>query len=109
MGDRRRRTQTCFVGLGLAATPTELQASQRLGPALCLVGGRARVRPHGCLPKPSSLNHNLLPHPSPPAAGWLQTTEGLIQAFGREQLLGVQEEVQLREQDFGNFQVRGSL
>lgn len=33
-----------------------------------------------------------------------QTYEGLIQAFEPEQLLGVQEEVQLREQDFGNFQ-----
>ena len=36
-----------------------------------------------------------------------QTYEGLIQAFKPEQLIGVQEEVQLREQDFGNFQVRG--
>ncbi|GAB4814314.1 hypothetical protein N2152v2_001360 [Parachlorella kessleri] len=33
-----------------------------------------------------------------------QTYEGLIQAFKPEQLVGVQEEVQLREQDFGNFQ-----
>ncbi|KAI3434838.1 hypothetical protein D9Q98_002893 [Chlorella vulgaris] len=33
-----------------------------------------------------------------------QTTEGLVRAFSEEQLLGVQEEVQLREQDFGNFQ-----
>lgn len=34
----------------------------------------------------------------------LQTTEGMVQAFSPDQLLGVQEEVQLREQDFGNFQ-----
>lgn len=27
-----------------------------------------------------------------------------MQAFSPDQLLGVQEEVQLREQDFGNFQ-----
>jgi broad specificity phosphatase PhoE len=27
-----------------------------------------------------------------------------VRAFSEEQLLGVQEEVQLREQDFGNFQ-----
>ncbi|PSC69817.1 phosphoglycerate mutase [Micractinium conductrix] len=33
-----------------------------------------------------------------------QTTEGLLQAFRSEEVLGVQEEVQLREQDFGNFQ-----
>jgi len=33
-----------------------------------------------------------------------QTTEGIVQAFSPDQLLGVQEEVQLREQDFGNFQ-----
>ncbi|PRW57633.1 glycerolphosphate mutase [Chlorella sorokiniana] len=33
-----------------------------------------------------------------------QTTEGMVQAFSPDQLLGVQEEVQLREQDFGNFQ-----
>ena len=34
----------------------------------------------------------------------LQTYEGLAQAFMPEQVQGVQEEVQLREQDFGNFQ-----
>lgn len=33
-----------------------------------------------------------------------QTYEGLAQAFQPEQVKGVQEEVQLREQDFGNFQ-----
>jgi broad specificity phosphatase PhoE len=33
-----------------------------------------------------------------------QTYEGLAQAFEPEQVQGVQEEVQLREQDFGNFQ-----
>ena len=37
----------------------------------------------------------------------LQTYEGLAQAFMPEQVQGVQEEVQLREQDFGNFQVGG--
>lgn len=31
----------------------------------------------------------------------LQTYEGLAQAFDPEQVQGVQEEVQLREQDFG--------
>lgn len=34
-----------------------------------------------------------------------QTYEGLVQAFKDEEIAGVQEEVQLREQDFGNFQV----
>eukprot|EP00887_Chlorella_sp_A99_P004932 scaffold4.g4932.t1 len=33
-----------------------------------------------------------------------QTYEGVVQAFSPDQLVGVQEEVQLREQDFGNFQ-----
>lgn len=33
-----------------------------------------------------------------------QTYEGVAQAFIPQQLAGVQEEVQLREQDFGNFQ-----
>lgn len=33
--------------------------------------------------------------------GALQTYEGLAQAFDPEQVQGVQEEVQLREQDFG--------
>lgn len=33
-----------------------------------------------------------------------QTYEGVAQAFDTEQIAGVQEEVQLREQDFGNFQ-----
>ena len=31
-----------------------------------------------------------------------QTTEGIMQAFAPNQLVGVQEEVLLREQDFGN-------
>ena len=34
----------------------------------------------------------------------LQTCEGIRAAFASRQLAGVQEEVQLREQDFGNFQ-----
>lgn len=34
----------------------------------------------------------------------LQTYEGICQAFSSQQVKGVQEEVQLREQDFGNFQ-----
>lgn len=33
-----------------------------------------------------------------------QTYEGIAQAFSFEEIVGVQEEVQLREQDFGNFQ-----
>ena len=33
-----------------------------------------------------------------------QTYEGVAQAFGPHEIAGVQEEVQLREQDFGNFQ-----
>ena len=33
-----------------------------------------------------------------------QTYEGVSEAFGVSQVAGVQEEVQLREQDFGNFQ-----
>lgn len=33
-----------------------------------------------------------------------QTYEGIAQAFCPEEIAGVQEEVQLREQDFGNFQ-----
>lgn len=33
-----------------------------------------------------------------------QTAEGMVQAFTDGEVLGVQEEVQLREQDFGNFQ-----
>lgn len=36
----------------------------------------------------------------------LQTFEALASNFSREQIQGCQEEVQLREQDFGNFQVR---
>ncbi|EFN57217.1 hypothetical protein CHLNCDRAFT_12448, partial [Chlorella variabilis] len=35
---------------------------------------------------------------------YLRCKQGMVQAFAPEQLLGVQEEVQLREQDFGNFQ-----
>lgn len=35
-----------------------------------------------------------------------QTFEALVSNFHREQVQGCQEEVQLREQDFGNFQVR---
>ncbi|GIL42901.1 hypothetical protein Vafri_727 [Volvox africanus] len=34
----------------------------------------------------------------------LQTYEGISSQFSSHHLLGVQEEVQLREQDFGNFQ-----
>lgn len=34
----------------------------------------------------------------------LQTFEGISAAFRSDQVVGVQEEVQLREQDFGNFQ-----
>ena len=34
-----------------------------------------------------------------------QTHEALSRVFNPEQLRGMQEEVQLREQDFGNFQV----
>lgn len=34
-----------------------------------------------------------------------QTFEALASNFAREQVQGCQEEVQLREQDFGNFQV----
>eukprot|EP00878_Enallax_costatus_P015940 GHUV01016713.1.p1 GENE.GHUV01016713.1~~GHUV01016713.1.p1 ORF type:complete len:443 (+),score=77.35 GHUV01016713.1:1134-2462(+) len=34
----------------------------------------------------------------------LQTYEGIRDAFASQQVLGMQEEVQLREQDFGNFQ-----
>lgn len=34
-----------------------------------------------------------------------QTFEALSTAFSRDQIQGCQEEVQLREQDFGNFQV----
>ena len=33
-----------------------------------------------------------------------QTCEGVASAFAPESILGIQEEVQLREQDFGNFQ-----
>ena len=33
-----------------------------------------------------------------------QTYEGVAEAFGMSRIAGVQEEVQLREQDFGNFQ-----
>lgn len=33
-----------------------------------------------------------------------QTCEGVASAFDAESILGIQEEVQLREQDFGNFQ-----
>lgn len=36
----------------------------------------------------------------------LQTFEALASNFSRDQIQGCQEEVQLREQDFGNFQVR---
>jgi broad specificity phosphatase PhoE len=35
-----------------------------------------------------------------------QTYEEVKRAFAPEQAVGMQEEVQLREQDFGNFQVR---
>ncbi len=35
----------------------------------------------------------------------LQTFEALASNFTRSQIRGCQEEVQLREQDFGNFQV----
>lgn len=35
----------------------------------------------------------------------LQTYEQLVSAFEPHQVAGVQEEVQIREQDFGNFQV----
>lgn len=52
-----------------------------------------------CAPTPT---HPPTLHPPTP---W-QTYEGLAQAFAPEQVQGVQEEVQLREQDFGNFQVR---
>jgi len=34
----------------------------------------------------------------------LQTYEQISSAFGQDHIMGVQEEVQLREQDFGNFQ-----
>ena len=34
-----------------------------------------------------------------------QTFEALASSFRRDQIQGCQEEVQLREQDFGNFQV----
>lgn len=34
-----------------------------------------------------------------------QTTEGIASCFAEAQIAGFQEEVQLREQDFGNFQV----
>ena len=36
----------------------------------------------------------------------LQTFEALASTFSRGEIKGCQEEVQLREQDFGNFQVR---
>ena len=39
----------------------------------------------------------------------LQTFEALASNFSREQIQGCQEEVQLREQDFGNFQVSSQL
>jgi hypothetical protein len=38
-------------------------------------------------------------------AGCAQTTEALARQFKEEEIAGFQEEVQLREQDFGNFQV----
>ena len=38
-----------------------------------------------------------------------QTYEGIAAQFGRSIVAGTQEEVQLREQDFGNFQVRGVI
>lgn len=38
----------------------------------------------------------------------LQTFEALASNFTRNEIKGCQEEVQLREQDFGNFQVRFS-
>lgn len=34
-----------------------------------------------------------------------QTVEGIASCFEVDQIAGFQEEVQLREQDFGNFQV----
>ena len=37
-----------------------------------------------------------------------QTTEGIASCFTEAEIAGFQEEVQLREQDFGNFQVRAS-
>ena len=37
-----------------------------------------------------------------------QTTEGIASCFTEAEIAGFQEEVQLREQDFGNFQVRPS-
>ena len=43
-------------------------------------------------------------HTHPPRCA-VQTYEGLAMAFNPDQVQGVQEEVQLREQDFGNFQV----
>ena len=52
-------------------------------------------RPASSLPPPTYTPH-------PPARP--QTYEGLCQAFRPDQVQGVQEEVQLREQDFGNFQ-----
>ena len=36
-----------------------------------------------------------------------QTYEEIIKAIEPRSIMGAQEEVQLREQDFGNFQVRG--
>ena len=38
-----------------------------------------------------------------------QTYEEITRAFDAKHLVGAQEEVQLREQDFGNFQVRRLL
>ena len=61
-----------------------------------------------CHPRPAHcLTSCLLPallHPACLPAACPQTYEGLCQAFRPDQMQGVQEEVQLREQDFGNFQ-----
>lgn len=38
-----------------------------------------------------------------------QTAEGVASQFSEAQIAGFQEEVQLREQDFGNFQVKNAF
>lgn len=58
-------------------------------------------------PSPSPASPIVTSFSATPSPAVLQTYEGLIQAFEPHQLIGVQEEVQLREQDFGNFQVGG--
>lgn len=100
-GQNARVAGQATSAAGLCGGARALSAARRRGRRLRKMGGRLGG-PGFALPGPPALL-TCGPWPLVPASCTLQTYEGLAMAFQPEQVQGVQEEVQLREQDFGNF------